>query len=189
MTNYFPKYFGQTCTLLGLSLWLPCVATAATTPAPVPALTWETDIQPIVESNCSVCHSGAQPSGEIHLETKEDVLKLKATIIQVVSQGVMPEGDPDFGTSADGKKFLDWLKSQVTFSADIQPIIAKNCSSCHNPTKSSGGLSFDTEAKVVAARAKISAAVSSGKMPKNNRTFKDTPEAKVLLDWIKSLDK
>lgn len=182
-------------TLLAASMAFNGLASAQSTdggmPAPTLALSWETDIKPIVSDNCGGCHNAADASGGVILESQEQVLKLKASIITVLNEGSMPLGDPGFGSSEQGKKFLDWLETQPDpvsyYVSTIQPIITTNCLKCHTRTKAKGGYAFDSQAQVEAARQIIASEVSRGSMPKGNRTFKNSPEAKVLLNWIKSL--
>ncbi len=174
--------------------------TPVPTPTPKPIISWETDIQPIVTNNCSYCHSGVDASAGLELETEAQVLKANQAIVAVVTVGSMPIGDDAFATSADGIKLVEWLKAQVTptptptpvpavtFDKDIKPIIADNCQGCHTKGNAGGRVVLDTEADVVKFRKAISSTVISGSMPRGDKTFKASPEAKVLLDWIKSLD-
>ncbi|MCX6129826.1 MAG: hypothetical protein NTX25_12300 [Proteobacteria bacterium] len=77
-----------------------------------PGLSWDKDIKAIVTDNCSYCHSGAQASAGLSLETQADVLKTKTDIIALVSAGQMPAGDPTWKDTEDAKKLLTWLKAQ-----------------------------------------------------------------------------
>lgn len=177
-------------------------ATPTPTPTvtPTPVLTWDKDIQPIVNDNCSYCHSGADASGALVLETQAEVLAVKAAVISTVSKCQMPLGDTAFCTGADGKKLLDWLAAQgttptptptptpVTYDKDIKPIIADNCQGCHTVGAASGGVALDTQADVVKYKKAIAATVAAGTMPRGDKTFKASADAKTLLDWIKSLD-
>ena len=153
---------------------------------PLPA-----DIASIVSDNCGSCHNAVDANGGVILETQEQILKLKSSIIKVLNDGSMPLGDPGFGSSEDGKIFLDWLAAQPDpvsyFDSTIKPIITTNCLKCHTKTKAKGGYAFDTQAQVEAARRIIASEVSRGSMPQGNRNFKNSPEDKVLLNWIKSL--
>ena len=158
-----------------------------------PQLSWDKDIKPIVAANCSTCHGTVQPSAGLVLETEAQMLKLNLSITNVVTKGQMPAGNPDFATSVEGKKLLTWLKIQATtvpqisYLKNIKPIIATNCQSCHTAGNANGGLAFDAEFDLVKNSKIIAAEVSSGDMPVGDATFKSSADAKILLDWIKSL--
>jgi len=177
---------------MGFNTWALAQSNPGGTPVPAPVVSWETDIKPIVTDNCGGCHNSADPSGGVVLESQDQVVKLKASIITVLNDGSMPLGDPGFGSSEDGKKFLDWLAVQPDpvsyYDSTIKPIIIASCLKCHTKTKAKGGYAFDTHAQVEAARRIIASEVSRGSMPQGNRTFKNSPEAKLLLNWIKSLE-
>ncbi len=161
------------------------------TPSPTPTLTWEKDIQPIINENCSYCHSGVDASGKLVIETQDQVLKLKASITKTLNKGSMPPDDPRFASTDAGKKLLNWLNppvAPVSYQLTIKPIIDDNCQRCHTKGKADGGYAFDTEAQAVKYRKAIASTVKSGSMPRGDRKFKNSAEAKVLLDWIASLD-
>lgn len=194
MKNFGWNVFVKTLLLaasVGFNGWALSQTTDGGTPVPTPALSWDADIKPIVMDNCGGCHNAADASGGVILETQDQVVKLKSSIISVLNEGSMPLGDPEFGSREEGKKFLDWLSAQPDpvsyYDSTIKPIITANCLKCHTKTKAKGGYAFDTQAQVEAARKIIASEVSRGSMPQGNRNFKNSPEAKVLLDWIKSL--
>jgi uncharacterized membrane protein len=195
MKNFRLVAFVKTLVLavsVGHSAWALAQTTDGGTPVPAPDVSWDLTIKPIVTDNCGGCHNATDASGGVILETQEQVVKLKSSIITVLNEGSMPLGDPGFGSSEDGKKFLDWLSAQPDpvsyYDSTIKPIITTNCLKCHTKTKAKGGYAFDTQAQVEAARRIIASEVSRGSMPQGNRTFKNSPEAKVLLNWIKSLE-
>ncbi|HET9240853.1 MAG TPA: hypothetical protein VFO10_26550 [Oligoflexus sp.] len=177
---------------VGFNGWALSQTTDGGTPVPALALSWEADIKPIVIDTCGGCHNAADASGGVILETQDQVVKLKSSIITVLNEGRMPLGDPGFGSSEEGKKFLEWLSAQPDpvsyYDSTIKPIITANCLKCHTRTKAKGGYAFDTQAQVEAARRIIASEVSRGSMPQGNRNFKNSPEAKLLLNWIKALE-
>lgn len=61
-------------------------------------------------------------------------------------------------------------------SLGVRDIINAKCAGCHNPYRDYAG--------VFAARQRIAQRIMNGSMPQNEPTWKDTAEAKTVLDWI-----
>jgi hypothetical protein len=70
-------------------------------PGPVP--TFE-EVKPILTSTCGGCHRPTMFS------TVERVQLLRPEMIRRISSGLMPQDNPAWGASSDGKKVLDYLK-------------------------------------------------------------------------------
>jgi uncharacterized membrane protein len=70
---------------------------------------------------------------------------------------------------------------------DVASIIADNCGYCHTGgVDALGGVSFDTEAEVVANSALAYAAVDAGLMPFGDSEWRTTPDGIQLLAYLKS---
>lgn len=70
---------------------------------------------------------------------------------------------------------------------DVASIIANNCGYCHTGGADGlGGVSFDTEAEVVANAALAYAAVDAGLMPYGDSEWRTTPDGIQLLAYLKS---
>jgi hypothetical protein len=61
----------------------------------------------------------------------------------------------------------------------VAPLIEAACSDCH-------GASFGTLDAVRTRRSAMISAISSGRMPKNNPGWKDTPAGKAVLDFLRT---
>jgi cytochrome c553 len=86
----------------------------------------------------------------------------------------------------------------VSFSQDVQPILAANCTRCHGSSRQSGGLRLDSLASLMAggrdgqvilpgnaADSLLVQLISEGTMPKNAA---DLPQASIqtIVDWVNS---
>ena len=71
------------------------------------------DVADIAVANCakSGCHDGAEA---FSLRTREDFFKRKPRPLNAIKRGSMPEDNPDFRDTEDGKKLLLWLMGDQT---------------------------------------------------------------------------
>lgn len=67
-----------------------------------PLLTWA-EVKPILDSKCNGCHHGG-------FGTLEGVKTYRQSMIEALSNGVMPRFQPTWKDTADGKKVLDFLR-------------------------------------------------------------------------------
>lgn len=81
---------------------------------PRPPLTYK-DAKPLLEEHCTTCHASGGPAAALPLDSLRDVRKHRRHMITHIEEGSMPPGDPDFATSADGRKLLRWLKRGKEF--------------------------------------------------------------------------
>jgi uncharacterized membrane protein len=71
--------------------------------------------------------------------------------------------------------------------ADIEAIVAENCSACHSADVALGGVVLDTEEQLKALSAEAAEALKSGLMPAGDETFKDTADGQLLIQYLESL--
>ncbi len=76
------------------------------------------------------------------------------------------------------------LKLSAETYTDLKIIVDSNCTKCHNADGIADFLPLETFAEIKPVAKKLSAALSSGKMPKDNTGFKDTSDGKRLLSWL-----
>lgn len=74
------------------------------------------------------------------------------------------------------------IKDAPLSYADVAPIIATNCMTCHG--SASTHVHLTTEAEVNVARERALAALQSGRMPFRRPTWKDTDDGKKLAQWL-----
>jgi hypothetical protein len=80
--------------------------------------------------------------------------------------------------------------STYTFTADVQPILASDCLSCHGPTQQQAGLNFSTYAgllKAVSAGSDASLLVrvtQPGGLMYNNLSGNRNSKAGIIYDWV-----
>lgn len=81
-------------------------------PAPVP--TYQ-DVAPILTSKCQSCHSNAADNGlgGISVDNEDEVLEHAPLVLRALETGWMPFEEPDWHTSDDGIKLINWLKSKI----------------------------------------------------------------------------
>jgi len=88
--------------------------------------------------------------------------------------------------------YVTWEKGPIVPStglvatfAEIQPILATHCASCHNVPTPPRGLRLDSYEHVSAASARIKAmAVDTQTMPLGNPTHMTPAQRQLLGDWI-----
>ena len=107
--------------------------------------------------------------------------------------GILPEGDPS-GTEAanpnaaltnGGGGSTGGTSGAVTYAANIAPLIAANCVTCHGAGGSGQGF-FDctTQANVTTAADSINTAVTSNQMPPAPASPLSDADKKTIADWI-----
>ena len=74
--------------------------------------------------------------------------------------------------------------SPPSWSADVQPIVAANCVSCHTPGGAAGSAPLDTYADVVAHQQSMSGQVYSCAMPRAPNPPLSEPDRWLLLTWL-----
>ncbi len=117
-------------TLLVAACGATPVPTATPVPAPVPtptlapatgAVSYAKEILPLFQKNCTSCHSTANPSSGLNLETYAGVVKGNSTgpimqwdspghslLYQVLASGKMPQGGSRV-SSADLQRVAAWM--------------------------------------------------------------------------------
>ena len=188
------------------------VTASSSTPDPeLPAVTWYSAAQPLVERYCVTCHrdGGIAP---FPLETYDQVLSKRSALVYSLETDTMPPlGFVDLA-DAERQLLIDWANngapkgdpsqtpepapvSLYTYHADIRPLLDKHCISCHVE----GGIapfpldSFDDVRGVSAA---IAYSLEQGTMPpwpptsgytriENDRLLSDE-EKYVFLAWLAS---
>lgn len=88
------------------------------------------------------------------------------------------DDDSDGGPETDGSASIDAgpAPSGLTF-ADAQPIIDKKCERCHTGA-------FSTVQDIKQWRPKMISAIRSGRMPRGDSSWKDSPDGLLLLEWL-----
>ena len=71
--------------------------------------------------------------------------------------------------------------------ADIEAIVAENCSGCHSADVALGGIVLDSEEQLKALSKEAAEALKSGLMPAGDETFKDTADGQLLIQYLESL--
>lgn len=90
--------------------------------------------------------------------------------------------------SKDDDKEEAAATSTYTYAANTEDIINENCatSGCHNAGSVNKGLTTLAEVKAMGTAKMITRikATDSSVMPQNDQAWKNTDEAKILLDWL-----
>ncbi|MCX6126137.1 MAG: hypothetical protein NTV34_15505 [Proteobacteria bacterium] len=71
---------------------------------------------------------------------------------------------------------------------DLKPVLEANCTRCHNADGLADFLPFESFNEVKPQPQKMAEVLTSGRMPKDNPEFKNTPEGARLLKWLTSGD-
>ncbi len=69
-------------------------------------------VQPIVDSNCKICHNSQFANANVVLETLDQILMEKDKMIERVSTGSMPFGNPSWKDTDEATILLYWLNQQ-----------------------------------------------------------------------------
>jgi hypothetical protein len=155
------------------------VITAIYASAPQPCMggpaaenpTFQTDIRPILEKNCWVCHRGASAQAGLDMETRTSLLKGgksggaiqpgssdRSLIVEKIASGVMPPGK-DKLSGHDVALIRRWIDhgapdgltgenpgaaAPLVTEEDVLPIFQMRCVVCHGKRKQEGGLDLRT---------------------------------------------
>jgi uncharacterized membrane protein len=157
----------------------------------------------IVDDNCKKCHNADGLADFLPFETFTDVKTNVNKMTAALQTGKMPKDNLTFNTTVDGKRLLTWLTSgsdlhsapptpptpppqQADTYATMKTIVDDNCKKCHNADGLADFLPFETFTDVKTNVNKMTAALQTGKMPKDNTTFNTTVDGKRLLTWLMS---
>lgn len=67
-------------------------------------------VKPLLIDNCSTCHNETLKKGGLDINDDEQVLASIDLLIQVLVNGSMPVGQPEFKDSEDGRMLLEGLE-------------------------------------------------------------------------------
>jgi len=127
---------------------------------------FESEVRPILEKNCLVCHSGESPQAELDLRTPESLLKGgksgpaiepgaadRSLLVAKIASGAMPPGDGEL-SSEDIQRIRGWIDrgaelqehaaAQLVTEKDVLPIFQMRCVTCHGKSRQKGGLDLRT---------------------------------------------
>ncbi len=93
--------------LFALSAYL---LTLSATSQAAEAVTYK-DVAPILTDACNSCHASDVAYGNVVLDSEDLLLKNKDAVLEAVSSGSMPLGQPEFKDSPEGQKLLNYLKA------------------------------------------------------------------------------
>ena len=159
----------RTALLCCASLWAVVAPLSAATP------TFDSDIQPLVEAKCVVCHGQGSPQAGLDLRTKASILRggksgpalvvgasARSLLLDKVVSKTMPPGDGKLsGDEIDALRL--WIDKGAPANAaelatasggdsgpltehDILPIFQLRCIACHGKRKQEAGLDLRTVA-------------------------------------------
>ncbi|GEM_PF-2450343 len=157
--------------------------------SPTPSVPTYDEAKVIVETYCLGCHSGDTASGEVVLETEDDLRKFGAQALEAIKSGTMPAGEPEFGATDEGKLLIEYLEGAEPLPptyGQVKPLFDANCVSCHGPRAARGGIRLDTEAFAVRNASAAFAILNRGRMPPRQPTFKDSTAGVTMLGWLKA---
>ena len=132
-----------------------------------PDTTYLGDIRALLEANCTSCHQGASPAAGIGLDSFRAARANSAEVISFVVEGdhrTLPQDDKDLLQSwVDGAAPYG---ADVTYAADIQPLVMNRCATCHT-TSSFGGVNLATYAGAAANAESALAQILAENMPQS----------------------
>src|SRR3954471_7102940 len=140
-----------------LSVLLISAVVCAQTP-PHKAARFDSDVAPILRTNCTGCHGESVKMKELNLSTEQSVLKgsesgpvvvpgkpEESLLYKKVRDGSMPMGKPRL-SDQQIETILSWIKGDTTVDNtpitqnEIVPILLTRCTVCHGLRKQEGGL-------------------------------------------------
>ncbi|MCX6117878.1 MAG: hypothetical protein NT027_10065 [Proteobacteria bacterium] len=168
-------------------------------------------LKPVIEENCTRCHNADGIADFLPFESFADVKSAVSKMLTAIQSGRMPKDNPGFNAAPDGKRLMTWLTSGEDLFpappvtpppvtpppvtpppsggdnyASIKPILEDNCTRCHNADGIADFLPFESLADVKSAVTKMTTALESGRMPKDNPGFNSSAAGKRLLTWLKT---
>ena len=160
-----------------VSILLPGTASltlAQSTQASPKTITFEGNVQPILQANCVPCHGQRVKMKELDLSTFAGIMKgsesgtvvtpgapQESRLYEMVQKGAMPKGGKPL--AAEQVAILrEWIqagarsRSQSAESTaepvtedDVLPIVLLRCAPCHGPRRQEGGLDLHTRAAML----------------------------------------
>jgi Protein of unknown function (DUF1553)/Protein of unknown function (DUF1549)/Planctomycete cytochrome C len=183
------------------------LAACAVSRAEVPP--FESNILPILKSNCVSCHGDKVRIKDLNLGAYDLVMKgsesgpvvvpgkpEESRLYQLIQDGKMPVGKPRL-SEKDTAAIRTWIESgapsstagkkvEVTFNQhDIIPIMLLRCTSCHGPQHQEGGLDLRTRAGMLRGGKSGPAMIlgnAAGSLMLRKMQSGDMPPKKGLLD-------
>lgn len=164
---------------------------------PAHTFSYEEDIQEILDSNCTSCHSsGGTPP---HLDSFERASTHANSSLEAILEKRMP---PDGELYPDElETFAQWIvrgklqyaetspqQTELRFTPDIKPILAKSClfSGCHNSASKVAGYEFETfEGTVIGIEDAIST-IEQGEMPIGGLQPISENDLGILRKWLEA---
>ncbi len=158
---------------------LPAMGQTKAPPPPAPsstaarAVTFESDVQPILTANCTGCHGASTRIKEMNLSTLDGVMKGsesgpvvapgkpdESKLFQMVHEGKMPPGKSHLAGDqvAVIRSWIESLASNSVTAAtppeevtehDIIPVMMLRCTVCHGPRRQEAGLDLRTRASML----------------------------------------
>jgi len=163
-------------------------------------------VEPVLQNNCYGCHSNITPNGRIDL-TDFNVLaslvvngRLSGVINREAGFSPMP---PGFALDSCTVKQIDsWIADtastiisscdtlNVTYTANVYPILQANCNSCHSGASPAGGLDFTNynQLALVAQNGALMGSIQHSEgyspMPQNADKLDDCSIAQIGI-WVR----
>lgn len=188
------------------------IAKASPSPA-IPKIAGFADVKGHFEKYCQACHAEGKQKADTPYDTEERISAARVQIQKRIRNynglGEMPpKSKQDDAWPTAKSQMLVWLEkgsesastsggsssstssstagSSYTYEANAKAILTKYCTTCHKAGGQAADWPLTTFAEVNNWRADIISAVAGGSMPKLNPTFKTSPEADVLLKWLRA---
>lgn len=173
------------------------------------------DILPVISSSCAVsgCHDNITHEDGLVLNTYNNIMSIVSAgnpsssklynVITDNGEDKMPPWPGNKLAQADIDSIYKWIQngalnencpspcdtSKYTFTADIFPIISKNCTGCHNNTSASAGIKlvdYTSISSVAASGALVGSIKGSGYIRMPQAPISPLPDCKIsqIENWV-----
>jgi uncharacterized membrane protein len=75
-----------------------------------PRLLTFAEVEPLIKSNCQVCHSPGRQMARLPLVTLENMRRRAKSAWNILDAAKMPPSDPNFAYSIEGRVIMGWLR-------------------------------------------------------------------------------
>ena len=184
---------------------------SAAVPTQANKIRFETDILPILNQRCVLCHGNQTMAKSMNLSSYLGTIKgsesgavvvagkpNESLLFMKVHEGEMPKGGPPL-SEGEINTIREWIASgalsAITFEEAVAPVLQKNCIKCHG---SAGKLDLSTFAGLVKGgesgpavtpgkpdESRLYTMIHEGQMPKGGKPL-PADQVAIIGEWIKA---
>ncbi len=165
--------------------------------------TYEGDVKPLLDANCTSCHNPANLKGGIDLSTADNAKLRAAKIVAEITSRGMPPAAADGTAPQATLDSVDLLASitakwaeapsnfaltfadikDLNYTAAIEPLNSRLCATCHSGAAPKGNVVLASETDLTTKIDKFISVVTAGTMPPNMDAARQKRIQLLMEEW------